>query len=337
MIVMKQTTIGDRRKPGNVSSPMDVSALRAIFDQASDGIVVIDDFRTIIAMNPALERLTGYAAKDVVGQAGCRTILACQNASGDLLCDRACPGGEALESGITTPYQELFLKTIHGRSVPVSASFTPLELSPGGRRVFLMIVRDISNKRRQEQHLRRQALTDGLTGLFNHRSFLSHLKREVTRARRYHHPLSLLFMDLDFFKLYNDRRGHQKGDEALKRVARLLRTQMRGTDIAARYGGEEFVALLPETDAPEACVLAEQLRRSIERQLEESPTDAAGAHAGLTVSIGVAAFPADAASSGELLEQADRALYAAKLAGRNRVQRYQPDMRMGPPPQGDEP
>ncbi|MEW6325365.1 MAG: diguanylate cyclase, partial [Nitrospirota bacterium] len=259
---MKPTTTGSPQQGPETIQPVTATALRAIFEQASDGIAVIDEFRTIIAMNPALERLTGFAAADVVGRAGCRTILACKNVEGELLCDRGCPGGDALDSEITTPHEELLLNTASGRAIPVSASFTPMRLEPEGRRVFLMVIRDITDKYREEQYLRRLALTDGLTGLYNRRSLISHLRREVTRARRYRHPLSLLFIDLDYFKRYNDERGHRKGDDVLRRMARLFRTELRATDLAARYGGEEFIVLLPETDKPRACLLAEQLRQA---------------------------------------------------------------------------
>jgi diguanylate cyclase (GGDEF)-like protein/PAS domain S-box-containing protein len=304
---------------------MSALPLRAMFEQASDGIAIMDDTQTIIAMNPALERITGYAAGVVVGRAVCRTILACKDETGALLCDRPCPGQQALCAGVTTPDCELFLTTKQGDALPVSASFTPLRLEPDGRRVFLMITRDITDKRRREQHLRRLAMTDSLTGLPNRRSLTLHLRREVARAQRYHHPLSLLFIDLDHFKRYNDRRGHRRGDAVLVTIGRLLKAQLRESDTAARYGGEEFVVLLPETDTPRAGALAEGLRQVVQRQLGASP-GSGGRRVGLTVSVGVATLPADAQNGTALLERADRALYAAKAAGRNRVQCYAPAM-----------
>jgi len=301
------------------TTPVNALALAAVFEQASDGIAIIDEQEAVIAMNPALERLTGRAAAEVVGRMSCRVVLACENAAGEPLCDRPCPGQTALTAGVTTPYQELLVRTKQGQLIPVSASFTPLDLAQGGRRVFLLIVRDITKQRHETQHLRHLAMTDALTGLDNRRSLMIQLRGEITRARRYRHALSLLFIDIDHFKLYNDQRGHRRGDAALASIGRLLRNQMRETDFAARYGGEEFVLLLPETDKPQARILAEQLRRVIACQLEEQPPGPTGARAGLTVSIGVATFPSDADSGQGLLEQADRALYAAKAAGRNRV------------------
>jgi diguanylate cyclase (GGDEF)-like protein/PAS domain S-box-containing protein len=301
------------------AQPVNLPALQAAFDQASDGIALIDETQMIIAMNPALERLVGHLAHEVVGRDRCRAVLACEDAAGCLLCDRPCPAQEALTAGVATPSQDLFFRTGKGTTTPLSASFTPLHLSPGGRRIVLMIVRNVTEQHRKTQRLRHLALTDALTGLENHRSLMAHLRREITRARRYRHALSLLFIDVDEFKQYNDKQGHRRGDAALAALGRLLKTQMRETDIAARYGGEEFVLLLPETGKPQARILAEQLRRVIACQLEEQPPSPSGAHTGLTVSIGVATYPADADNGTVLLEQADRALYAAKVAGRNRV------------------
>jgi diguanylate cyclase (GGDEF)-like protein/PAS domain S-box-containing protein len=319
MVAMTRTA-DINRDTKELRSTLDHATLRAVFEQASDGIAVMDESRTIIAMNPALERLIGQSAADIVGQASCRAILACEDEAGCLLCDRPCPGQLALSTAVTTPYQELFLKTKEGHTIPVSASFTPLHMGSDGGRIFLMIIRDITDKHRQELHLRHLALTDGLTGLYNRRSLTTQLREEISRSRRYHHPLSLLFIDLDQFKRYNDDRGHRKGDEVLRTLARLFREQMRATDIVARYGGEEFVVLLPETNNEQACTLAEHLRGAVARQLEEQPPDQYGHHTGLTISIGVATFPADAPDGPALLEQADRALYAAKAAGRNRVE-----------------
>ena len=299
--------------------PTNAVTLHAVFEQASDGIALIDDTHTIVTMNPAFERLIGRPAVDLIGRAGCRSVLACEDVSGRLLCDRHCPIQEAFTAETTISSQELLLGGGTGIAAPVSAGVTPLHLSPGDRRMALVIVRTITDRHRKTQRLRHPGLTDPLTGLDNHRSLMTQLRREITRARRYRHALSLLYIDLDEFKRYNDERGRSRGDEALAAVGRILNSHMRETDIAARYGGEEFVLLLPETDKPQARILAEQLCRVIARQLEERPPSPAGGRTGLTVSIGVASFPSDANNGTGLLEQAGRALYAARAAGRNRV------------------
>lgn len=165
--------------------------------------------------------------------------------------------------------------------------------------------------------LEKEAITDGLTGLFNHRHFYSRLEFEVNRATRANSPVSVLILDVDNFKRYNDRYGHPRGDEVLRKCAAAIRDTVRGVDIAARYGGEEFAVILTETDKKGAMVVAENIRRAIEEQRfrdEEGDTT----H-NVTVSIGVSSYPADTMEIKDLIKKADDALYTAKKEGKNRV------------------
>ncbi len=158
------------------------------------------------------------------------------------------------------------------------------------------------------------ASTDGLTGLKNHRVFKELLAREFGRALRYDKPLSLILLDVDHFKTFNDTFGHPEGDAVLKRVAAILRETGRMTDFTARYGGEEFAILLPETAAEGADVIAERIRQAVERDLWEKRK--------ITVSIGVSSFHDGVADGAALLDAADKALYISKKQGRNRVTHY---------------
>lgn len=161
------------------------------------------------------------------------------------------------------------------------------------------------------------ARTDVLTGVANRRAFDERLAEDWTRAARDRAPLAAIMLDVDFFKLYNDRYGHQAGDDCLRRVAQVLDALPRGTDFAARLGGEEFCLLLPGVDETGAARLAEVIRHAIEKLACEHP---ATPEKVVTVSLGVAAvFPRPGAYSAGLLEKADQALYAAKRFGRNRV------------------
>ncbi len=170
--------------------------------------------------------------------------------------------------------------------------------------------RDIMVKKLEEL-----AFSDGLTGLYNSRHFFTQIEKEVARAERYHHPLSLLMLDIDFFKAYNDTWGHLEGDNVLAVVGRLLRTAMRDTDSAYRYGGEEFTVILPETDLEQACVLAERIRV----QIQEHPFFPKPAEEiFITISIG-AAQRKEKESINFFIKRADQALYKAKESGRNRV------------------
>jgi diguanylate cyclase (GGDEF)-like protein len=159
------------------------------------------------------------------------------------------------------------------------------------------------------------ANTDGLTGLKNHGHFQRYLHHEVDRARRYERPLSLVMIDLDFFKQVNDKFGHQKGDAVLSHVGKILREECRDVDYVARYGGEEFVVVMPEITAPNAVKAANRLRERIEGLYQEVnlPEHQTGA------SLGVADFPACATDNTSLIAAADGALLFAKRQGRNRV------------------
>lgn len=161
-----------------------------------------------------------------------------------------------------------------------------------------------------------EATTDPLTGLANQRHFLERLDIELRRARRYRRSLAVIFADLDHFKAINDTYGHHAGDIALKAVATCITRIVRETDLVVRYGGEEFVVLLPETSLDQAEVMAERARRAIESLQIPLPQ---GGTKRITMSFGVAAFPATADAPEDLLSCADAAMYHAKSLGRNRV------------------
>jgi diguanylate cyclase (GGDEF)-like protein len=178
--------------------------------------------------------------------------------------------------------------------------------------------------RRAVAELERLALRDGLTGLFNHRYFQESIDAEISRAARHKHSVGLLFIDVDSFKNYNDQVGHPAGDRLLKTLGDLLSGRgdsygrsKRVSDTAARYGGEEFVLVLPETDKNGTVITAERVRRTIANyEFDQREVQPRGY---VSVSIGVACFPEDGGTKGELIEAADRALYRAKHLGRDRV------------------
>lgn len=172
------------------------------------------------------------------------------------------------------------------------------------------------------QTVEASAITDALTGLFVRRYFAELAAEELQRSRRHRLPCTFLMVDLDIFKAKNDTYGHLVGDVVLRDVAQLLAGNLREIDLMARYGGEEFILLLVETNAEQAAPIAERLRQLIEihsiRAYDELLHQ--------TVSIGIACFPDDGQTLGELIERADQALYAAKRAGRNRVVCWSKDL-----------
>ena len=169
--------------------------------------------------------------------------------------------------------------------------------------------------------LNKLAITDGLTGLFNHRHFQGILKNEIDRYRRHEQVgLGLLILDIDHFKKFNDTYGHQVGDEVLKTVARTIRRTVRTIDSVARYGGEEMAVILPLTNNEGGSLVAEKIRSNIENQT--LPVE--GRKVNITVSIGVASFPDCADTQPSLIQAADEAMYRAKENGRNQVQVAEP-------------
>jgi diguanylate cyclase (GGDEF)-like protein len=163
--------------------------------------------------------------------------------------------------------------------------------------------------------LARQAARDSLTGMFNRRSFMLELDREIARVRRGGTVLSLAMFDLDHFKDLNDAHGHQAGDEVLRGIAKSMQATIRQPDILGRYGGEEFVLLMPDTDAEMAMRVCERIRAAV----QVSGVEWNGRRLSITISCGVAAFALHGATADALIAAADAALYEAKRAGRNRV------------------
>jgi diguanylate cyclase (GGDEF)-like protein len=162
------------------------------------------------------------------------------------------------------------------------------------------------------------ATTDGLTGLTNHRTFQERFGDLIERSQRHGHKAAMLLCDVDHFKKVNDTYGHPIGDEVLRQVAKVLQNAVRKIDIPARYGGEEFAVVLEATDLEGALGLAERIRTDVGNLSIDSDKGPFS----VTMSIGVAAFPADGTDQATLIEHADMALYHAKESGRNRVVCY---------------
>jgi diguanylate cyclase (GGDEF)-like protein len=176
--------------------------------------------------------------------------------------------------------------------------------------------RDLTKERiRMMEKLQKLAVTDGLTKLYNSRSFYSQLETEVDRFNRYKHPLALLLLDLDHFKDYNDTYGHLEGDKVLVRFSQIIKSCLRANDTAYRYGGEEFTVILPETGGEEAGTVAQRIRSALETE-RFSPVN--GKEVKITISIGVTEYqPKEELST--FIQRADKAMYRSKQKGRNMV------------------
>lgn len=169
----------------------------------------------------------------------------------------------------------------------------------------------------KNQQLEKLANRDGLTGLYNHRYFHEQLSKDFLRARRYHESLSCIFLDIDYFKKFNDTYGHQTGDIVLSTLGQVIRDTIRDSDFAARYGGEEFAIILYHTERQTALHVAERLRQTVEHCDVRDKDNVLR----ITISLGVATFPHEQIHNHrQIVECADKALYKAKKNGRNRVE-----------------
>jgi diguanylate cyclase (GGDEF)-like protein/PAS domain S-box-containing protein len=190
-----------------------------------------------------------------------------------------------------------------------------------GSRLLEGIVLDVSKRKALEQELEELATKDALTGLLNRRELSRVLAEELERAHRYHRSLAILWVDFDHFKKVNDSYGHAAGDLVLSTASRILDSSVRGVDSVGRFGGEEFVVVLPEMGQTEALDTAERLRQAVR---EKPVVLATGDRVSVTASIGVAVYPIHGASVEELSAEADKAMYRAKMQGRDCVAIAQP-------------
>jgi diguanylate cyclase (GGDEF)-like protein len=295
------------------------------------GVVVLDGARRVVLWNQWMERHSGLSADTVMGQ----DFLELYPELRARRVDAAI--GQALRDNFPSLLSQTLNKSPFALySSPATAArnermqqavaVTPIDIA-GAPRHCLIQVHDVSIAVGREKLLRDQTLVlrsqtfaDGLTGIANRRHFDVAMEKELRRAKRNATALSLLMIDIDYFKAYNDHYGHQQGDDCLIEVAAALTALLqRPTDLLARYGGEEFAVILPETGEAGALAMAEAMRAGISA-LAMPHLQAGGAQRHITVSIGIASQdPAAPVEVAALIGAADRALYGAKRAGRNRV------------------
>ncbi|MBB5368370.1 MULTISPECIES: diguanylate cyclase [unclassified Janthinobacterium] len=283
----------------------------------------------VILWNRACERLTGVPAKEVLGtDRHWRCFYVRQRPTlADLLL-------QGRGSDLHALYQQQQYRHSTGNNL---CAENWCDMPRTGRRRYLAIdassifdgsgaliavmetLRDMTDEKRAQVALERLATRDGLTGLANRRCFDDTLHAEWQRALRQDQPLSLLMVDVDNFKQYNDSHGHVKGDQCLRKVAGAVSGEMRANDLVARYGGEEFAVILPNQTLKGAAIVAERIRCRVER-LQLPRSTAGDFRATVTVSIGAAtALPGPGTELGQLIHTADSALYRAKHLGRNRI------------------
>lgn len=284
------------------------SRYRAIADNAEEGLWVTAPDGRGVYVNTRMVEILGLGEDEILG----RPLLDVLHAP-DRRVTRARPATPAPRA---SERYEVTYAHPDGRDRILSVSEAPLDDAGGVHEGSLAMVSDVTDARRLEDELRRAALHDSLTGLPNRALLLDRLQHALARETR---GTAVLFVDLDRFKIVNDARGHAAGDDLLKGMADRLRASVRPADTVARFGGDEFLVVCEDVDEQAARGLAQGLLAALEQ-----PFRVAGGEAALTASIGVAVSPA--ASADALLRQADTAMYAAKVAGRSRVQVFDADL-----------
>jgi diguanylate cyclase (GGDEF)-like protein/PAS domain S-box-containing protein len=283
------------------------SKFRTLFETASDAILSIDENGLILMANQAAKDIFEYPGHEIAGLDVRRLLGSGQEGTWEVLAKYS----SRPESG---KYVESSAVSRSGKKIPFHISVS--ESIIGGKKFYTTIMRDVSQIKAYEEDLQILANTDSLTRLFNRRQLYPIMQKELDRVARKKVLFTVLLMDIDHFKKFNDTYGHAGGDLLLVGFADKIREAFRQMDVAFRFGGEEFVVLLPETTGQEAMIPAERFRQRIADSRFPMPPD--GRTVSVTVSVGIAGYR-DGDTLDDVIRHADLAMYAAKNGGRNRV------------------
>ncbi len=292
---------------------LDLKMASMVFEVVNEGILITDEHARILAVNPAFSALTGYRPDEVVGQRA--SMLSSGLHARDFYLNM---WNALLTQGRWSG--EITNRRKNGSFYDQWLSIAAVDGELGSPRRFVGLISDISERKRDEERMRRMAHFDSLTGLPNRVLFMDRLQRSMARARRYQQKLAVLYLDLDHFKRINDRWGHDAGDEVLKVVASRMTRALRVSDTVSRRGGDEFVLILEQGEMVESLPgICRKLLEEITREISF-----AGVTLRVEASIGVAIFPDDAQEPDALLAAADVALYEVKASGRRGFRFFRP-------------
>ena len=287
-----------------------------LLDHLNDGVYVVDRNRVITFWNRGAQAITGWAPRDVIGRACPDGVLRHVDAEGRELCRTGCPLASAMAEG--TPHRaDVFLHHRAGHRVPVRVEAVPVRDAAGAIVGAVEVFTDQTERMeaiRRVEELTEIVFLDPLTGIGNRRYAEVVLDEKMAELSRYGFRFGVLFVDVDRFKEINDALGHERGDEVLKMVATTLARSARALDFVGRWGGEEFVVLLSNVTDFNLPIVADRARRLVEHS--ELPTP--GGPVRVTVSVG-ATLVRKGDEAADVIRRADRLMYEAKSAGRNRV------------------
>ena len=287
-----------------------------VFDNVTDGVYITDQQRRIVYWNTAARRITGYREEDVRGKSCGDNLLVHINEKGVQLCPDSCPLCDTICDGRCREV-DLFLRHKDGHRVPVETRILPLRDDGGQITGGVEIFTETSARKdlsRRIEELREMALSDSLTGVGNRRFGEKSLRSRLDELSRYDWPFGVVFADIDKFKNFNDRYGHETGDRVLKMVAQTLCDNVRSFDDVARWGGEEFLVILANIEPEDLANKAETLR------VLAAGSSLPGPEKNLAVTVSIGATPARKDETPEsLIKRADKLMYESKKAGRNCV------------------
>jgi diguanylate cyclase (GGDEF)-like protein/PAS domain S-box-containing protein len=296
---------------------------RSVIAALFEGVILIDANGAFQAANPSAERILGLTVDQLVGRTTFDPRWQAVHEDGSPFPGDMHPASVTLQTGEPCHNRIMGVYKPDGRLAWLSINSQAL-YRPSDARPYAVVTSfaDITERRRAEEELkvlqaqlREEAIRDPLTGLYNRRYLEETLRRELVRAGRSGHPLTILMGDIDYFKKLNDSYGHQAGDKVLQALGGLLRHHARSSDIPCRYGGEEFILVLPDMPLE----AARQRAESIRRDFADLHIAFGGAQLAATLSIGVSVHPGHGKTADELIRSADQALYEAKQSGRNSV------------------
>jgi len=284
------------------------SLFEAALESSYDSVLITDanlDNPTIVFVNQAFCIMTGYSSEEILG----KTPAILQGERTDSRVTRALR--EALEAGKSFEARTVNYRK-NGEPFHIEWRTSPVLDDNGQTTHYIAIQRDVTSQVRQVRRLKRLAEIDGLTRLFTRKAGQSGLDKEIVRTRKKHEPLSVIMLDIDHFKKINDEHGHSVGDNVIERVASIIDARVRGQDLAIRWGGEEFVVVLVDT----ALDGAERVARALRAMIASTSFPF---QIKVTISAGVAEL-GEGETAASVIERADKAMYAAKEGGRDRVE-----------------